>query len=623
MKPDSPKAEDPRPPKIEDRSISSKLGSRMGRAAAEESLRVFHLPSSSAPRHPLFDGRPSRARRGTRKHQADRPTAPAPGRRTIADGPTLIQIRGAEREDERGQRPRAHPPPPEDVGDPPAAVVRPLRRGRAGERAQEAPAGRRGRRTRGRRGGRRAGRQAPLRRGDVRPGGGRPAGEGASQGEREEEEEEDYGRRDLDLTRTGRVSVHRRAKNRAKRNAARELAIKLTPPRPLGTKRQSARERIRTKQHARKRQTGRESLSFTRSLVFYGHGSVTPEHEAAARHVEEARSLRKKYHGGLGVTSRLEKWGRGNGAGGSDGGGGDGGGGDSRPGDPSAADGDKKPSAAEAAEPAAGKQDGQSTATSPAPRLEYVFGTHGIAEVYDASDFRRTANLVSVPSLPSFVSDYSRLVAVASSGAMRSFSFQRLQMLTSAYKMHVTVNGSAEDEAQSGLLGTDFYRTMKVDNHIHLAAAATARQFVDFVREKLEGEGDTVVMEDGTTLKEVFERAGLDSEHLTVDAFDVLADYSTYQRFDNFNRRRSCLAGWGARHILPVYTTLGRDVAVIKSAPRGALEPPRCALHPIRSGSPPWESNDVKSVRVPNSSAPLILPMKGGTGTRSSEWDEK
>lgn len=108
---------------------------------------------------------------------------------------------------------------------------------------------------------------------------------------------------------------------------------------------------------------------------------------------------------------------------------------------------------------------------------------------------------------------------------MRSFSFQRLQLLDSAFKMHITVNGSAEDEAQSGLLGTDFYRTMKVDNHIHLAAAASAKQFVNFVRDKLENEGDTVVMEDGQTLKEVFSAAGLDSDHLTIDAFNVLADY--------------------------------------------------------------------------------------------------
>ena len=112
-------------------------------------------------------------------------------------------------------------------------------------------------------------------------------------------------------------------------------------------------------------------------------------------------------------------------------------------------------------------------------------------------------------------------------------------MLTSAFKMHVTVNGSAENEAQSGLLGTDFYRTMKVDNHIHLAAAATARQFVAFVRDKLEREGDTVVTDDGATLREVFDGAGLDAGHLTIDAFNVLADHSVYQRFDNFNDKYS------------------------------------------------------------------------------------
>ncbi|EJK53876.1 hypothetical protein THAOC_26602, partial [Thalassiosira oceanica] len=137
----------------------------MGRAAAEESLRVFHSPSSSTPLTHNSTGdltEPSTSRIGRAI------VVGGTSVRRVASEATLIQIRGAEREDERGQRPRAHPPPPEDVGDPPAAVVRPLRRGRAG-------------RARGRRGGRRAGRQAPLRRGDVRLGGGRPAGEGASQ----------------------------------------------------------------------------------------------------------------------------------------------------------------------------------------------------------------------------------------------------------------------------------------------------------------------------------------------------------------------------------------------------------------------------------------------------------
>lgn len=112
-------------------------------------------------------------------------------------------------------------------------------------------------------------------------------------------------------------------------------------------------------------------------------------------------------------------------------------------------------------------------------------------------------------------------------------------MLDSAFKMHVTANGTVENDAQSNLLGTDFYRTMKIDNHIHLAAAASAKQFVNFVREKLEKEGDTVVMENGQTLQEVFSTAGLSADHLTIDAFNVLADYSVYQRFDNFNSKYS------------------------------------------------------------------------------------
>lgn len=253
--------------------------------------------------------------------------------------------------------------------------------------------------------------------------------------------------------------------------------------------------------------------------------------------------MRKKYHGGEGVRCSLsyagKKGGRSETTTTTDGDDGDD---DDHDGDDG--DGERKPGpvagrASRSASSGMADWDDVTSASSSAVRLEYVFGDDGVVEVYDASDFRRTSNLVVVPSLSSFVSDYRRLVEMASSGAMRSFSFQRLQMLSSAFKMHVTINGAVEDEAQSELLGTDFYRTMKVDNHIHLAAAASARQFVNFVRDKLEDEGDTVVMEDGQTLREVFRRAGLDTDHLTIDAFSVLADYSTYQRFDNFNDKYS------------------------------------------------------------------------------------
>jgi len=101
------------------------------------------------------------------------------------------------------------------------------------------------------------------------------------------------------------------------------------------------------------------------------------------------------------------------------------------------------------------------------------------------------------------------------------------------------MNGPIESLEQGNLLGTDFFRTLKIDNHIHAAGAPTARQFVNFVTNKLETEADTVISKDGKTLGQVFEEAGIDKDHLTIDAFDVLADYSVYQRFDNFNAKYS------------------------------------------------------------------------------------
>ena len=171
--------------------------------------------------------------------------------------------------------------------------------------------------------------------------------------------------------------------------------------------------------------------------------------------------------------------------------------------------------------------------------LVYNFGRDGVIEIYNTTDPTTRKNLCTVPSIDAFTQDYKHLTEMVSDGAMRSFCFQRLQLLSSAFKMHNIANSSVESQAQSNLLGTDFYRTMKVDNHIHGAAAMSAKYFVEFVREKLEIEGDTEVSPDGKTLKQVFGEAGIQMDHLTIDAFSVLADYSVYQRFDNFNNKYS------------------------------------------------------------------------------------
>jgi len=115
-----------------------------------------------------------------------------------------------------------------------------------------------------------------------------------------------------------------------------------------------------------------------------------------------------------------------------------------------------------------------------------LLGRDGIMEIREEKSLP-SSSLVSIPSISAFVEDYERLTEIASDGAMRSFCFQRLQMLSHAFKMvnsfflnvinfcnvfdsfeyiimsqHITTNRSVENEAQESLLGTDFYRTMKV-----------------------------------------------------------------------------------------------------------------------------------------------------------------
>ncbi|CAJ1953637.1 unnamed protein product [Cylindrotheca closterium] len=225
----------------------------------------------------------------------------------------------------------------------------------------------------------------------------------------------------------------------------------------------------------------RDTLSFTRSLIFYGSGAVTHEHERACKDIQECRQMRQKYCGQVGTFRNM--------------------------------------------------------AALKKPDITFRFGREGVVELYSGTD--SDTNLSTVPTVKEFRDDYHRLVEMVNSGAMRSFCFQRLQLLSSAFKTHITMNGPQEAKEQSTLLGTDFYRTLKIDNHIHAAAAPSAKQFVNFVTGKLEKEGDTVVTSDGKTLKEIFENAGIDRDHLTIDAFNVLADYSVYQRFDNFNAKYS------------------------------------------------------------------------------------
>lgn len=237
----------------------------------------------------------------------------------------------------------------------------------------------------------------------------------------------------------------------------------------------------------------RENLSFSRSLIFYGAGAVTVEHIKACKNIEACRALRQKYFGGGGCVVQQKIL----------------------------------------------EESFDKSKTNGRNNLQFELGENGVMEIYHVEDTEKTNKLSTVPTVEEFDADYQNITKMVSEGFMRSYCFQRLQLLSSAFRTHVTMNAPIEALEQGNLLGTDFFRTLKIDNHIHAAGACTAKQFVTFVTNKLETESDTVVFSDGKTLGEVFREAGLDKDHLTIDAFNVLADYSVYQRFDNFNAKYS------------------------------------------------------------------------------------
>lgn len=75
----------------------------------------------------------------------------------------------------------------------------------------------------------------------------------------------------------------------------------------------------------------------------------------------------------------------------------------------------------------------------------------------------------------------------------------RLHRLSVAFQSYDLEQADQERHDQAEIMG-DLYSVMKVDNHIHLAAAMTPRQLLAFIKEKLELEPEREVVK-GKTLK--------------------------------------------------------------------------------------------------------------------------
>lgn len=168
---------------------------------------------------------------------------------------------------------------------------------------------------------------------------------------------------------------------------------------------------------------------------------------------------------------------------------------------------------------------------------------NGVFQVYaDEESFQRDDPLpYRYPELKRFLHDLNLMTALIANGPVKSFSYRRLQYLSSKFQLHVLLNEMRELAAQKAVPHRDFYNIRKVDTHIHASSSMNQKHLLRFIKKAVKNQPDEFVCMDKDkklmTLKEVFDSLNLTAYDLSVDMLDVHADRNTFHRFDKFNAK--------------------------------------------------------------------------------------
>ncbi|CAD7963384.1 unnamed protein product [Amoebophrya sp. A120] len=150
-----------------------------------------------------------------------------------------------------------------------------------------------------------------------------------------------------------------------------------------------------------------------------------------------------------------------------------------------------------------------------------------------------TKNL-KVPSFEEFLSDLATTSKIVQAAAVRSFCYQRLELLERLFDLHMFLNHELEQDSAE-MTKQDFYSIGKVDTQVKLACAMTARELLEFTKKKWQDAGHP------STLREEFAHAGIEKEEqMTVDALQVQADESLFQNFELFQQKKNV---YGSRRL--------------------------------------------------------------------------
>ncbi|KAH3731959.1 AMP deaminase [Pelomyxa schiedti] len=178
-----------------------------------------------------------------------------------------------------------------------------------------------------------------------------------------------------------------------------------------------------------------------------------------------------------------------------------------------------------------------SGSTGTPPERTYSFAdVEGVVQAfYSTPGSSAKTPLSAIPTFVDYMRDFDRIMEITSKGEVVSFCSARLQILEYQFRFHKLLNSLLELQDKK-VNGQDFMSTPKVDTHVHLAAAMTEKQMLEFIKEKLKSP-EVVIVKNGTPMKlaEVFQHLNIDTAKLNVHSLDVRAGSKTFHRFDKFN----------------------------------------------------------------------------------------
>jgi len=166
-------------------------------------------------------------------------------------------------------------------------------------------------------------------------------------------------------------------------------------------------------------------------------------------------------------------------------------------------------------------------------------------KVLHQSPSKRTHKKIEhVPSLPlydpisfdEFAADYRKLCDICTSGPVCTMCWHRNHMLEERFNFHQLLNQELEENGIQHS-GTDFYRAVKVDNHIHANRSMPSETLLAFIKNTLKTNPDDVVVDEfegsrNVTLLQLFQKLGLDPDHLTLNQLGTRGGGETFRRFD-------------------------------------------------------------------------------------------